>query len=389
MVQPKRWLQYVWTAFVDNLSRRVSRGALWELFNHYGKVTRVFIPVVNKKPRYKFSTFAFVQFASSGDLDRAIRFTNKSKIDGRFIAVSKARFTNTQKVNFSSTPQMNKKGDIPVGGNARDLRKSATDRYASVVDDRSYKEALLGKSKANVANQAGNLQRTDVETSGDGLDNPLNFYIPTSDSAWIENSLVGMARQIFDLDFVQKALSSDGIHVKVAKWGNVPNSCIIIFDSCAEKDVVWNDKKDALLFWFDYLAPIKSRNGIPASFLSISLIGVPLQCWHESFFKALGNRWGEFIDLDESTKKKENFSIANLIIRAESPFDVPESFTIHSKGPSYVIKVTSDFKEQQNSFKENFADEWPNYVFEKDHDPYEHGSQDRSAVPEFVASSHF
>ncbi|KAK8695852.1 hypothetical protein V6N13_000998 [Hibiscus sabdariffa] len=60
------------------------------------------------------------------------------------------------------------------------------------------------------------------------------------DSAWIDNALVGIARQSFDLEFVQKAIASDGIYANVAKWGNVPNSCIIIFDSCSEKDVVSN-----------------------------------------------------------------------------------------------------------------------------------------------------
>ncbi|KAK8675953.1 hypothetical protein V6N13_034011 [Hibiscus sabdariffa] len=81
----------VWTVSVENLSWRVTRGVLWELFNHHGKITKVFIPAVNKKPIYKFSTFAFEQFASSEDLDRAIRSTNKSKIDGRVIAFSKNR----------------------------------------------------------------------------------------------------------------------------------------------------------------------------------------------------------------------------------------------------------------------------------------------------------
>ncbi|KAK8598505.1 hypothetical protein V6N13_094474 [Hibiscus sabdariffa] len=259
----------IWTAFVDNLSRRVTRGALWELFNHYGKVTGIFIPTVNKKPRYKFSTFAFVQFASSGDLDRAIRSTNKSKIDGRFIVVSKARFTNTQKENILGIPQTNKKGDKLVGGSIRDLSKSVTSRYAS-VDNKSYKKTLLGKPKVHVANQEGNLQRTEEEIRGDSSDNPLNFYFPISDSAWIENDLVGIVDRF---------------------------SIMILF---------------------------KRRSQVTRSMQKWSS-----ECWHENFLKASGNKWREFIDLDESTKEKENFYIANFIFRAKSPFDVPESITIH------------------------------------------------------------
>ncbi|KAK8698572.1 hypothetical protein V6N13_114684 [Hibiscus sabdariffa] len=280
-----------WTAFVDNLSRRVTRGALWELFNHHGKVNRVFIPVVNKKPRYKFSTFSFVQFASPGDLDRVIRSTNKSKIDGRVIVVSKARFSIRQEENTHDPPQVNKVGDKPDVGISRKSTLGAADRFASVVDNRSYMEVLLGKPKAYDINKERNFQRVAEAKRGDNMSSPSNFYFPTSDSSWIDSALVGIARQIFDLDFVQNAISSDGIIAKVARWGNVSNSCIIIFNSCVEKEAAWNEKKEALSFWFDYIAPIKNANGISASFYFVSLTGVPLHCWHECFFKALGNKW--------------------------------------------------------------------------------------------------
>ncbi|KAK9001035.1 hypothetical protein V6N11_082827 [Hibiscus sabdariffa] len=269
------------------------RVTLWELFNHDGKVTRVFILDVNKKPRYKFSTFAFVQFASLRDVDRVIRSTNKSKTDERVIVVSNARFTNTQKENISVIPHTNKKGDKPVGGSIQESNKGATDRYASVVDNMSYKEAFLGKPKGNVANQEGNLQRNEEEKRRrDSLGIPLNFYFPTSDLAWIENALVG-----------------------------------------------------------------------------------------------------EFIYLDELTKKKENFSIANLIIRVESPSNVPKSITVHSEGHPYVIKVLLDlfllppFKEYQDCYKENFVDEWSNSDFDKVHDPNEHGGQNYNVVSKYVALS--
>ncbi|KAK8613229.1 hypothetical protein V6N13_100996 [Hibiscus sabdariffa] len=248
------------------------RVTLWELFNHDGKVTRVFILDVNKKPRYKFSTFAFVQFASLRDVDRVIRSTNKSKTDERVIVVSNARFTNTQKENISVIPHTNKKGDKPVGGSIQESNKGATDRYASVVDNMSYKEAFLGKPKGNVANQEGNLQRNEEEKR----------------------------------------------------------------------------RRDSL---------------------------------------------GEFIYLDELTKKKENFSIANLIIRVESPSNVPKSITVHSEGHPYVIKVLLDlfllppFKEYQDCYKENFVDEWSNSDFDKVHDPNEHGGQNYNVVSKYVALS--
>ncbi|KAK8663828.1 hypothetical protein V6N13_083633 [Hibiscus sabdariffa] len=74
--------------FVDNLSKRVSR----QLFSHYSKVTRVFISLKNNRPRYKEATFAFVLFESQAYLVNAISKINSSKIDGRVVRVSKARY---------------------------------------------------------------------------------------------------------------------------------------------------------------------------------------------------------------------------------------------------------------------------------------------------------
>ncbi|KAK8564952.1 hypothetical protein V6N13_020080 [Hibiscus sabdariffa] len=81
-----------YTTFVDNLSRRVSRRSLWEVFTHYGEVMRVFIPLRNNRPRYKDATFAFVRFKNQVDLDKAILKINSSKIDGKVVRVSKAKY---------------------------------------------------------------------------------------------------------------------------------------------------------------------------------------------------------------------------------------------------------------------------------------------------------
>ncbi|GMJ10511.1 hypothetical protein HRI_004720300 [Hibiscus trionum] len=81
-----------WTTFIDNLSKRVSRFALRELFGHYRKVTRVFIPAVNKKAKYyKQYTFAFISMACKEDMLMVISKLNNTRIDGRIISVSQAK----------------------------------------------------------------------------------------------------------------------------------------------------------------------------------------------------------------------------------------------------------------------------------------------------------
>ncbi|XP_039040141.1 serine/arginine-rich splicing factor SC35-like [Hibiscus syriacus] len=86
----------VWKAFVDNLSRRVSRHELRDIFSSQGTVERVFIPKETRNPKYRFSTFAFVQFERESGLKRAIDMLNGSLIDGRRITVGVAKYTDVR-----------------------------------------------------------------------------------------------------------------------------------------------------------------------------------------------------------------------------------------------------------------------------------------------------
>ncbi|KAE8664767.1 hypothetical protein F3Y22_tig00112738pilonHSYRG00325 [Hibiscus syriacus] len=112
-------LENVWTAFVDNLSKRVSRRELRELFSSHGPVVRVFIPRETRNPKYKFSTFAVVHFGNEESLNRAIAKLNGSMIDGWRISVGTARYKDA--------------------------------RVRSVRDERSYKDALLSDRLKSIA----------------------------------------------------------------------------------------------------------------------------------------------------------------------------------------------------------------------------------------------
>ncbi|XVF65630.1 hypothetical protein PTKIN_Ptkin09bG0264500 [Pterospermum kingtungense] len=76
------------TVFINNLSCRVSKNVLWEIFNLYGRVANVFINYSSNKS----STFAFVRFWSDLDSRRAITEENGRCIDGWVISVNKAIF---------------------------------------------------------------------------------------------------------------------------------------------------------------------------------------------------------------------------------------------------------------------------------------------------------
>ncbi|XVE77935.1 hypothetical protein DITRI_Ditri13aG0104100 [Diplodiscus trichospermus] len=59
------WEANLFTVFIDKLSKRVLRMALWELFNMYGKVVDVFISFKAKQGR---TTYAFVRYKLESEM---------------------------------------------------------------------------------------------------------------------------------------------------------------------------------------------------------------------------------------------------------------------------------------------------------------------------------
>ncbi|XP_039014053.1 probable splicing factor, arginine/serine-rich 4 [Hibiscus syriacus] len=128
-----------WVAFVDNLSRNVTRSALWDRFSRQSKVIKVFIPLVNKRSNYKYCTFAFVHFASREDLLYATDRMNNVLIDGRKISVSIAKYQ--RKSNQRSSVHnrvVGVRGDGSEEQNGRSAKTRFKDgeiRSVSIADD--------------------------------------------------------------------------------------------------------------------------------------------------------------------------------------------------------------------------------------------------------------
>ncbi|XVE63687.1 hypothetical protein DITRI_Ditri07aG0039900 [Diplodiscus trichospermus] len=86
------WRANLFSIFVDSLSRRVSKVALWEAFNNYGRVMDVYIHSFVKGNREKETTFAFVRYKFEAEMIRVIEGGNNRGIDGWHIIVKEASY---------------------------------------------------------------------------------------------------------------------------------------------------------------------------------------------------------------------------------------------------------------------------------------------------------
>ncbi|GMI90829.1 hypothetical protein HRI_002752200 [Hibiscus trionum] len=332
-----------WMIFIDRLSRRVSRGALWELCGHYGKVKKVFISAINKKPKYKDDTFAFVHFYNRKDMLNVINVLDGTKIDDRTVYASEARFpANMSTQNAAQRGKVYQRKDGKGEGTETNNKNTTRTFRNNPRDSRSYKEVLSEKPvtvDVPVTTRWGVESDSTNRSSEDGV---TEFSIPEEEVQWLKRSVAGIMKPSFEREFIQRALLSDGINVKVAKWGSLQNSCIIIFNSTEALESVWSTKFEELSFWFEFLDREVTVDGIPLTFCPISLLGVPIHCWNSDFFTKLANRWGRLIKIHESTSSKDDLSMARMIIRVGSQFDIPDFVKIRINGRLFRIGIKKD-----------------------------------------------
>ncbi|XVF04126.1 hypothetical protein REPUB_Repub05bG0055200 [Reevesia pubescens] len=138
------WRSKLFTVFVDNLSFRVAKPALREVFNVYGKVCDLYIPVNGGIRKGRTSNFSFIRYFYEDEMWKAIEGGNNRKIDGRFITVRKATTSwkerNLYKKKSSQRPEVD-----PLGATIQTIMATR--------DFRSYKEALIGAPMAVVGSQ--------------------------------------------------------------------------------------------------------------------------------------------------------------------------------------------------------------------------------------------
>ncbi|KAE8693418.1 Polycomb group protein FERTILIZATION-INDEPENDENT ENDOSPERM [Hibiscus syriacus] len=269
-----------WTVFVDNLSKRVTRRELREIFNIYGRVLRVFIPSFMVKPNYKSSTFAFVQYAMEEGCRRAIQNVNGTLIDGKRVSVGVAKYK-------------------------KERRRA--------IDDKSskWKEVVNVEERAE-HDRAGIKGGQNLKANG--LRNVWEMHIPSEDSSWVKNSLTGVLKYPLQSDMVKKALAKEGYEVKIVSWGYVRNAYIVIFSSNEDFLKAWSNIREKLFLWFKWLSPLLNE-GVPLAYCLVELVGLPFLSWSVPFLEKLARRWGEHVSIMEETKNRDDLSSARLLLR--------------------------------------------------------------------------
>ncbi|XVF57147.1 hypothetical protein PTKIN_Ptkin06aG0180600 [Pterospermum kingtungense] len=302
----------LYTVFVNNLSRRVTRSALWEAFEAYGRVADMFISFHSKRP----FCFAFVRYRSVDECIRVVRGGNRRRIDGQVIMVKEASFGWKERCS-----------DKELKSHREGTSSRRTSQWR-VRDNRTFKEALMG---AFVRKESGGASKgVFLEEIFLGID------IPTQETEWLSHSVFAATKDSMFLDDVTEFVSKLGSKGMVSPIGGI--SVCVTFDSQNARDE-FSDK--IVCMENSPLFDLQKWNGNHQKLIYVWVLieDVPFHLWNVSFFEQLGNTWSSFMKTDECTMKKSRLDRAKILIKMDTQLRVPSMATVVVHGEKFKISV--------------------------------------------------
>ncbi|KAK8501182.1 hypothetical protein V6N12_008191 [Hibiscus sabdariffa] len=144
----------------------------------------------------------------------------------------------------------------------------------------------------------------------------IKGVVPASD--WIKSSLVGQIKGMYDIDFVQQVLWSDGF-----------------------KASLLND-------WFDDIDFIECFMLNKKLKVWISMEGIPLEFWNHSTLSVIAGLRGSVIKVDGDTLQMKRVDAARILLGVSQLADVPFDASVRANDKVFRIKIsTAEFEDDR------------------------------------------
>lgn len=158
-------------------------------------------------------------------------------------------------------------------------------------------------------------------------------------NGWLYRSVVAKLRSLISIDDLKVQMAEMGVvNILVRAMGGR-----FVILTCNNKEEMGNLLKvKCLPRWFSEVKPWDGQAACIERFVWLRCFGIPLNGWSYNSFKAIGELWGTFISIDESTFRLSSFAVANVLV-ATNVFDkIDEWVNIEIEGKNYRVKVSEE-----------------------------------------------
>lgn len=133
-------------------------------------------------------------------------------------------------------------------------------------------------------------------------------------NGWLYRSAIGKMRRLVSAQEMEKVFKEENLEkVQIKPFGG--RFLIITFPSEEVRDVVIKEKW--LSVWFEEVKPWNGDQAKDERFVWIACFGMPINAWTATTFRAIGSKWGHFIEVDGNTLRENSFEKGRILIATE------------------------------------------------------------------------
>ncbi|GKB73607.1 RNA-directed DNA polymerase, eukaryota, nucleotide-binding alpha-beta plait domain protein, partial [Tanacetum coccineum] len=346
--------------FVTNFPDSVNSQDLWNKCCVYGTVVDVFIPAKLSKAGKRF---AFVRFIKVINLDRLVENLCTLWIGSHHLFANHVRFDRPPK------PLVTKADFPPLNG--------------------AHKPHGLGNNQ--FGSQKVNGSAGSFVSAVNGVANPLISPSPAlvlDDGCIIERDFskcaMGRVKDLNSIPNLQVILTDEGFEdVKLYYLGGrwVMFECIKIE---AKRNLM---KHTGICSWFHEIQEVSKDFVSDERVVWVDIEGIPLHAWKRDTFAKIGKKWGETLDIEDTSDF--SFGRKRLCIITNHPSSILESFKVIVKGRVFMVRAKELFMWNPSFLvvKEKvYVSDNDSVRGEKINDMQFHSNDEEEEEGEFVAS---
>jgi hypothetical protein len=260
--------------------------------------------------------FSFVKFREERNSEEL-----EDRMEGVWLGTYKLRINRSR---FERRDHDRKQEEAPVH------QKTLKIGEGSIDPNRSFKLALMD---APTRQEVKELLEEDMSV--------LNVEVDRNVLKDLEMNFVGRLAVNAEVYQIRTNLFMEGLaHIEVTDMGR--DMVLIHSPKVGEVERLWKKKADWITYYFREVLPWSPSCFVDKRDTWVKVYGIPLHVWGQNLFKAIGGKYGEFLDFDNTTASRAKLDIACLKIATDYRGKIDDSVMIKAMGVCYTLRVVEE-----------------------------------------------
>ncbi|MCH92168.1 DUF4283 domain protein, partial [Trifolium medium] len=194
------------------------------------------------------------------------------------------------------------------------------------------------KEEARKNVEIGEPKQEVITKKGEDLEEVLQVEVDGRVLEELERSFVGKLALDVEVRRIKTTLYMEGLaHISITEMGR--NMVLLYSPKVGEVEALCKAKADWLTYYFKEVRPWSPSSFADRRETWVKVYGIPLHVWGESLFKAIGKKYGEFIDFDNNTASRAKLDVARIKISTNFRGSIDDPLVVQALGVLYTLQI--------------------------------------------------